>query len=235
MDALKPTSPDSLAATGAPSEPSRVHVVCAEPSIANHFLAELRDVTVQQDSLRFRRNLQRLGEIMAYRISSQLSYTDKTVHTPLGESSSKHLHDFPVLATVLRAGLPFHQGFLNYFDQSPSAFAAAYRIEGTAQVQVQVDYLSAPSLDERVLILADPMLASGKSLVQTYRAMLRFGTPRQVHIAAVIASPQGVEYVTREVPEANLWVAAIDDHLNAQAYIVPGLGDAGDLSYGSKL
>ncbi|MFD2783894.1 uracil phosphoribosyltransferase [Hymenobacter rubripertinctus] len=232
MDALTPNSTDSLAAAAANP---RVRVVCAQPSIANHFLAELRDVEVQKDSLRFRRNLQRLGEIMAYNISSQLSYTDKTVRTPLGESSSQHLRDFPVLATVLRAGLPFHQGFLNYFDQSPSAFVAAYRIEGTAQVQVQVDYLSAPSLDGRVLILVDPMLASGKSLVQTYRAMLRFGTPRQVHIAAVIASPQGVEYVTREVPEATLWLAAIDDDLNAQAYIVPGLGDAGDLSYGSKL
>ncbi|MCB2378917.1 uracil phosphoribosyltransferase [Hymenobacter sp. BT635] len=217
------------------SSSDRVHIVCAEPSIANHFLAELRDVDVQRDSLRFRRNLQRLGEIMAYRISSQLSYTDRVVKTPLADSSSKQLRDFPVLATVLRAGLPFHQGFLNYFDQSPSAFAAAYRIEGTSQVRVQVDYLSAPNLDERVLILADPMLASGKSLVQTYRAMLRFGQPRQVHIAAVIASPEGVEYVTREIPEATLWVAAVDDHLNEQAYIVPGLGDAGDLSYGSKL
>jgi uracil phosphoribosyltransferase len=214
---------------------SRVHVVCAEPSVANHFLAELRDVEIQRDSLRFRRNLQRLGEIIAYRISSELSYTDQTVKTPLGECSSKQLYDFPILATVLRAGLPFHQGFLNYFDQSPSAFVAAYRIEGTAQVQVQVDYLSAPRLDERVLILADPMLASGKSLVQTYRAMLRFGMPRQVHIAAVIASPEGVAYVTREIPEATLWVAAIDEKLNDQAYIVPGLGDAGDLSYGSKL
>lgn len=230
MDSLTPATPDQPA-----TEPARVHVVCAEPSIANHFLAELRDVEVQRDSLRFRRNLQRLGEIMAYRISAHLSYTDKTVKTPLGESSSKQLHDFPILATVLRAGLPFHQGFLNYFDQSPSAFVAAYRIEGTAQVQVQVDYLSAPRLDERVLILADPMLASGKSLVQTYRAMLRFGTPRQVHIAAVIASPEGVAHVTREIPEATLWVAAIDEKLNAQAYIVPGLGDAGDLSYGSKL
>ncbi|OWP61838.1 uracil phosphoribosyltransferase [Hymenobacter amundsenii] len=232
MDALTPNSSDSLAAAHANP---RVRVVCAQPSIANHFLSELRDVEVQKDSLRFRRNLQRLGEIMAYNISSELSYTTKTVRTPLGESSSQHLQDFPVLATVLRAGLPFHQGFLNYFDQSPSAFAAAYRIEGTAQVQVQVDYLSAPSLDGRVLILVDPMLASGKSLVQTYRAMLRFGQPRQVYIAAVIASPQGVEYVTREVPEASLWLSAIDDDLNAQAYIVPGLGDAGDLSYGSKL
>ncbi len=230
MAALTPT-PESAS----PTADARVHVVCAEPSVANHFLAELRDVDVQRDSLRFRRNLQRLGEIMAYRISSQLSYTERTVRTPLGESRTQHLHDFPILATVLRAGLPFHQGFLNYFDQSPSAFVAAYRIEGTAQVQVQVDYLSAPRLDERVLILADPMLASGKSLVQTYRAMLRFGTPRQVHIAAVIASPEGVAHVTREIPEATLWVAAIDEGLNAQAYIVPGLGDAGDLSYGSKL
>ncbi|MBC6613136.1 uracil phosphoribosyltransferase [Hymenobacter sp. BT507] len=226
---------DALNSTPTPYAPERVHIVCAEPSVANHFLAELRDVNKQRDSLRFRRNLQRLGEIIAYRISSQLSYTDQTITTPLSETNGKLLHDFPVLATVLRAGLPFHQGFLNYFDQSPSAFAAAYRIEGTAQVQVQVDYLSAPSLDERVLILVDPMLASGKSLVQTYRAMLRFGTPRQVHIAAVIASPEGVDYVTREIPEATLWVAAVDEGLNDQAYIIPGLGDAGDLSYGSKL
>jgi uracil phosphoribosyltransferase len=214
---------------------ARVHVVCAEPSIANHFLAELRDVDVQKDSLRFRRNLQRLGEIIAYRISAHLSYVDRPVQTPLAETTGKLLHDFPILATVLRAGLPFHQGFLNYFDQSPSAFVAAYRIEGTAQVQVQVDYLSAPSLHERVLILADPMLATGKSLVQTYRAMLRFGMPRQVHIAAVIASPEGLAHVAREIPEAHLWVAAIDERLNEHAYIVPGLGDAGDLAFGSKL
>ena len=212
---------------------ANIHVVCAEPSIANHFLAELRDKDVQKDSLRFRRNLQRLGEIIAYRISAHLSYTDKIIQTPLAETTGKLLHDFPILATVLRAGLPFHQGFLNYFDQSPSAFVAAYRIESTAQVQV--DYLSAPSLDERVLILADPMLATGKSLVQTYRAMLRFGMPRQVHIAAVIASPEGLAYVAREIPEATLWVAAIDEKLNEHAYIIPGLGDAGDLSYGSKL
>ena len=219
----------------APQTIDRLHVVCAEPSIANHFLAELRDVDVQKDSLRFRRNLQRLGEIIATRISAQLSYTPQAVKTPLGEAASQLLRDFPVLATVLRAGLPFHQGFLNYFDQSPSAFAAAYRIEGTAQVQVQLDYLSAPRLDERVLILVDPMLATGKSLVQTYRAMLRFGTPRQVHIAAVITSPEGVAYVMREIPEARLWVAAVDEKLNEQAYIIPGLGDAGDLAFGSKL
>ncbi|MVN77870.1 uracil phosphoribosyltransferase [Hymenobacter sp. HMF4947] len=227
-------SPEPFTATA--SQPTeRLHIVCAEPSIANHFLAELRDVEIQQDSLRFRVNLQRLGEIIATRISTQLSYTPQVVRTPLGEAPSQLLRDFPVLATVLRAGLPFHQGFLNYFDQSPSAFAAAYRIEGTAQVQVQLDYLTAPRLDERVLILADPMLATGKSLVQTYRAMLRFGTPRQVHIAAVIASPEGVAYVMREIPEATLWIAAVDEKLNEHAYIVPGLGDAGDLAFGSKL
>ncbi|QKG53218.1 uracil phosphoribosyltransferase [Hymenobacter sp. BRD67] len=228
------TSFDALVPAAA-TVPERLRVVCAEPSIANHFLAELRDVDIQKDSLRFRRNLQRLGEIIATRISAQLSYTPQAIKTPLGEAASQLLRDFPVLATVLRAGLPFHQGFLNYFDQSPSAFAAAYRIEGTAQVQVQLDYLTAPRLDERVLILADPMLATGKSLVQTYRAMLRFGTPRQVHIAAVIASPEGVAYVMREIPEATLWVAAVDEKLNEQAYIVPGLGDAGDLAFGSKI
>ena len=228
-------APVPAAANDATEVLAHVHVVCAEPSIANHFLAELRDKEVQKDSLRFRRNLQRLGEIIAYRISTHLSYIEKTIQTPLAETTGKLLHDFPILATVLRAGLPFHQGFLNYFDQSPSAFVAAYRIEGTAHVQVQVDYLSAPSLDERVLILADPMLATGRSLVQTYRAMLRFGMPRQVHIAAVIASPEGLAYVAREIPEATLWVAAIDDCLNEQAYIVPGLGDAGDLAFGSKL
>ena len=223
-------------ATATPATLSeRLHIVCAEPSIANHFLAELRDVDIQKDSLRFRRNLQRLGEIIACRISGQLSYTPQAVTTPLGIADSQLLRDFPVLATVLRAGLPFHQGFLNYFDQSPSAFAAAYRVEGTAQVQVQLDYLTAPRLDERVLILADPMLATGRSLVQTYRAMLRFGTPRQVHIAAVIASPEGVDYVMREIPEATLWLAAVDEKLNEQAYIIPGLGDAGDLSFGSKI
>jgi uracil phosphoribosyltransferase len=224
-----------ITAESVQQELDRLHVVCAEPSIANHFLAELRDVDIQKDSLRFRRNLQRLGEIIATRISAQLSYTPQVIKTPLGEAPSQLLRDFPVLATVLRAGLPFHQGFLNYFDQSPSAFAAAYRIEGTAQVQVQLDYLTAPSLDERVLILVDPMLASGKSLVQTYRAMLRFGTPRQVHIAAVIASPEGVAYVAREIPEASLWVAAVDEKLNEQAYIIPGLGDAGDLAFGAKI
>ncbi|WP_286130423.1 uracil phosphoribosyltransferase [Solirubrum puertoriconensis] len=213
----------------------RVHIVTSEPSIANHFLAELRDVNVQRDSLRFRRNLQRLGEIIAYRISSQLNYTEKVVQTPLAESRGQLLADFPVLATVLRAGLPFHQGFLNYFDQSPSAFVAAYRIEATSRVEVQVEYLSAPSLNDRVLILADPMLATGKSLALTYRAMLRFGQPRQVHIAAVIASPEGLRHVLEEIPEAHIWLAALDDHLNEHAYIVPGLGDAGDLAYGSKL
>ena len=225
-----PTAPQTPADANA-----RIHVVCAEPSIANHFLAELRDREVQKDGLRFRRNLQRLGEIMAYRISTHLSYTDQAIQTPLAETTGKLLRDFPVLATVLRAGLPFHQGFLNYFDQSPSAFVAAYRVEGTATVTVQVDYLSAPRLDERVLILVDPMLATGKSLVQTYRAMLRFGTPRQVFIAAVIASPEGLAYVTQEIPEANFWLAAIDERLNEHAYIIPGLGDAGDLAFGSKL
>ncbi|MGV3641330.1 MAG: uracil phosphoribosyltransferase, partial [Adhaeribacter sp.] len=168
---------------------SQVFILNQEPSLANHFIAELRDVRVQQDSMRFRRNLERLGEILAYKISTRLRYRDQELQTPLALTSEKMLEDFPVLATVLRAGLPFHQGFLNYFDQATSAFVAAYRVEATSELSVHVDYLAAPSLQDKVLLLVDPMLATGKSLALTYQAMLRFGTPRQVHLAAAIASP----------------------------------------------
>ena len=212
-----------------------VYILNKEPSIANHFISELRDINVQNDSMRFRRNLERLGEILAYRISTELSYAAKAIQTPLAISEEQVLVDFPVLATVLRAGLPFHQGFMNYFDRAPSAFVAAYRVEATSEVSVHVDYLAAPSLEGKVLLLVDPMLATGKSLALTYKAMLRFGTPRQVHIAAAIASPEGVAHVQAELPEANIWLGALDKELNERAYIVPGLGDAGDLAFGAKI
>jgi len=212
-----------------------IYILNNEPSIANHFIAELRDVTVQGDSMRFRRNLERLGEILAYRISTELNYKTKAVQTPLAESEEQVLADYPVLATVLRAGLPFHQGFMNYFDRASSAFIAAYRVEATSEVSVHVDYLAAPSLQDRVLLLVDPMLATGKSLALTYKAMLRFGTPRQVHIAAAIASPEGLAHVQAELPEAKIWLGALDKELNERAYIVPGLGDAGDLAFGAKI
>jgi uracil phosphoribosyltransferase len=214
---------------------SKVFILNQEPSVANHFIAELRDVRVQQDSMRFRRNLERLGEILAYKISTRLSYRTEAVQTPLALTAEMVLEDFPVLATVLRAGLPFHQGFLNYFDQATSAFVAAYRVEATSEISVHVDYLAAPSLEGKVLLLVDPMLATGKSLALTYKAMLRFGTPRQVHLAAAIASPEGLAHIQAEVPEAHIWLGALDQQLNERFYIVPGLGDAGDLAFGAKI
>ncbi|MGV3540638.1 MAG: uracil phosphoribosyltransferase, partial [Rufibacter sp.] len=207
----------------------RLHVLTQTPSLANQFLAELRDVTVQKDGLRFRRNLERLGEVMAFKISETLTYETKTIQTPLAATQQTLPTEFPVLATVLRAGLPFHQGFLNYFDHAACAFIGAYRVEGERQLSVHLDYLAAPNLQDKVLILADPMLATGKSLIQTYRDLLRFGKPRRLIIAAVIASPEGVAHIQHEIAEAELWVGAVDEHLNEQAYIVPGLGDAGDL------
>lgn len=216
-------------------EPDSVYILTRQPSLANQFIAELRDVHIQRDSLRFRRNLERLGELLAYHISTQLNYTSQLVQTPLTTCEQLQLVEYPVLATVLRAGLPFHQGFLNYFDRSPSAFVAAYRREATADITVNIDYLAAPSLAGRVLVLVDPMLATGTSLALTYQAMLRFGTPSQVHIAAAIASPAGVARIRQELPQAQLWLGALDDHLNEQAYIVPGLGDAGDLAFGAKI
>lgn len=212
----------------------RLHILSQTPSLANQFLSELRNVAVQKDSLRFRRNLERLGEIMACKISETLAYETKTVQTPLAQTQQTLLQEFPVLATVLRAGLPFHQGFLNYFDHAPCAFIGAYRVEGERQLSVHLDYMAAPNLQDKVVILADPMLATGKSLIQTYRDMLRLGTPKRFIIAAVIASPEGIAHIQHEIPVAEIWVGAVDDHLNEQAYIVPGLGDAGDLAFGAK-
>lgn len=216
-------------------EPEPIHILTRQPSLANQFIAELRDVTIQRDSMRFRRNLERLGEILAYQISTQLPYALQPVQTPLTTCEQQQLVEYPVLATVLRAGLPFHQGFLNYFDRSPSAFVAAYRMEATSEITVNIDYLAGPPLAGRVLVLVDPMLATGTSMALTYKAMLRFGTPSHVHIAAAIGSPEGVARIRQEVPEATLWLGTLDEGLNERAYIVPGLGDAGDLAFGSKV
>jgi uracil phosphoribosyltransferase len=212
----------------------RLHILSETPSLANHFISELRDVTVQTDSLRFRRNLERLGEVMAYKISETLTYAPQTIQTPLAQTSQTLLEEFPVLATVLRAGLPFHQGFMNYFDHSTCAFVGAYRVEGGRQLAVHLDYMATPDLENKILILVDPMLATGKSLVLTYRDMIKFGVPKRIIIAAIIASPEGVAHLQEEIPEAELWLGAMDERLNEQAYIVPGLGDAGDLAFGAK-
>ncbi len=211
-------------------------VLTKEPSIANHFLAELRDINIQKDRKRFRQNLERLGELLAYEISKSLVYQTETVTTPLGTASTQLLTQQPILATILRASLPFHQGFLNVFDHADNAFIGAYRGHhvGSEDFEIEMDYIAAPNLDGRVLIIIDPMLATGRSLEKVYQALLKFGTPAQTHIAAVIASPEGLEYLQEKTPDCKLWVAAIDEKLDKNAYIVPGLGDAGDLAFGLK-
>ena len=215
---------------------STLHILNQNPSIANNFIAELRDVQVQRDSMRFRRNLERLGEIFAYEISKTQEHCDCSVTTPLGNCQANTIQEMPVLATVLRAGLPLYQGLLNIFDKADSAFAGAYRLEGPSEnLQINLDYLASPSLENRVLILADPMLATGKSLVLAYQQFTKHGKPKTVHIVAAVASKQGVAHLQQHIPEAHLWIGAVDNDLNASAYIVPGLGDAGDLAFGAKL
>ncbi len=206
-------------------------------SLANHFLAELRDVKIQKDSLRFRRNLERIGEIMAYEISSDLSFESERVITPLGSKNIPLIEDKIVLATILRAGLPFHQGFLNYFDNAENAFIGAYRgrHKDDHSFEIVQQYMGSPSLDGKTLILIDPMLATGKSIVSVYKALLDYGHPSKCYIASVIASQAGVDYIQNELPDAMVYVGDVDEELNNQFYIVPGLGDAGDLAFGQKI
>lgn len=205
-------------------------------SIANQFLAELRSESVQKDSMRFRRNLERLGEIFAYEISKTFFYKEHNINTPLGASNVPLMETSLVLATVLRAGLPLHQGLLNYFDTAESAFIAAYRgvPDEKHQFTIEMDYIASPSLDKKVLLLVDPMLATGGSLLRAYQALASFGSPSSIHIVSVIASQKGVDFVTKNIPKHTLWTAAIDDEINSKSYIIPGLGDAGDLSFGRK-
>ena len=217
-------------------EKSNIHILTHTPSLANHFIAELRDVKVHGDSLRFRRNLERLGELLAYEISKKLPYKAADLTTPLADTQTMLLAEQPVLATILRAGLPLYNGMLNYFDRAYSTFVGAYRVEEeNTELQINMEYLASTNLHGKILILADPMLATGRSLVKSYKGMLRHGEPKQVHVAAAIASPEGVAYVQQEMPEAMLWLGALDDHLNERFYIVPGLGDAGDLAFGPKI
>jgi len=209
-----------------------------ERSVVNRFMAELRDTEIQKDPMRFRRNMERMGEIMAYELSKTMDHEEREVTSPLGVA---HMHlpvEQPVLATILRAGLPLHQGMLNIFDRADNAFISAYRKhrKGEEGFDIEVEYLSSPSLEDRVLVLSDPMLATGQSMVLVYKALLRFGKPKAVHVVSVIASSEGVEYVKRHMPpNTRIWLGAVDEEMTAQAYIVPGLGDAGDLSYGVKL
>lgn len=207
-------------------------------SIINNYIAELRDVEVQKDRMRFRKNLERIGEMTAYEISKTLDYEKVTVTTPLGEKETNILVEQPVLATIMRAGLPFHQGFLNVFDKADNAFIAAYRkYDKNEDFEIRIEYYSAANIDGRVLMLVDPMLATGSSFVQCLDGLLHDEMkPKKLHLVAVIASAEGVDYVKKKLSkyDATLWVGNIDDELTAKAYIVPGLGDVGDLAYGEK-
>ena len=207
------------------------------PSLVSQYLAEMRDVEVQKDPLRFRRNLERLGEIMAYELSKTLEYKTIEVPTPLNVAAScQVIAEQLVLATIFRAGVPFHQGFLRYFDKAENAFVSAYRkYKEKENFDVCIEYLASPLLEGKTLVLCDPMLATGASMELSYRALLTKGTPAKLHIASVIASRQAVEYMEKVMPaDATLWVGVIDDQINSHSYIVPGLGDAGDLAYGVK-
>lgn len=205
-------------------------------SILNRFIAELRDVKIQSDPLRFRRNLERIGEVVAYEISKTLNYEPREVTTPLGTAQVNDVKDQIVIGTILRAGLPMHTGVLNVFDRAENAFVSAYRKSKKGDTfEVQVEYLSSPDLTGKVLVLTDPMLATGSSMVLVFKALLLRGRPAHIHVVSAIASEEGLRYAKRNMPKnTTFWIGAVDDELTAQAYIVPGLGDAGDLAFGKK-
>ena len=213
-----------------------VYNLSQEPSLLTSWINELRDISVQSDRMKFRRNLERIGEIAAYEISKQLPYTKCTLQTPLEKSASVELFSQPVITTILRAGVPLFQGLLNYFDKADCGFVAAYRKhEENDYFSIKQDYLTCPSIEGRPLIVADPMLATGASLIEALKDLLTHGTPTQLHIVAAIASERGIETLSQAYPDAHIWVGAIDPLLTSKGYISPGLGDAGDLSYGEKL
>lgn len=209
----------------------------ATNSILNQFVAELRDVTIQTDSLRFRRNIERIGEILSYEISKRISYQNKNIQTPLGQASLMVPSSPIVISTILRAGLPFHQGFLNYFDHAENAFVSAYRkYKDRLNFDIHIEYIASPRLKGKTLIITDPMLATGSSMELAFQALLTKGEPEQIHVASIIASKQAIDYIKDKMPgdKTTVWVAAIDDKLDEHSYIVPGLGDAGDLAFGIK-
>src|ERR1017187_4459743 len=210
--------------------------LCEEHSLVSNILSELRDITIQEDRMRFRRNLEKIGEISAYEISKKLPWIEKEVTTPLGTSVCKVLEKQPVLATILRAGLAMHSGLLSYFDKADNAFISAYRKHNPdGSFDISLDYISCPEMDNRVVIISDPMLATGSSLVKTIQYIRQEGNPAQIHVVCALACTVGIEYLLRAEPKATIWCGDIDDELTAKGYIVPGLGDAGDLSFGVKV
>lgn len=216
----------------------RVHHLAKENSILNRFLFEIREVSVQNDSMRFRRNIERIGEIISYEVSKKLSFESSVAKTPLGDKSMFLPTQDIVIGSILRAGLPLHFGLLNYFDNAENAFISAYRYHpnNDADFEIKVEYFAAPNLDDKVLLLADPMLATGQSLVAVLQEITKHSSPKEIHLICIIASKEGIDFVEKNFPEnTTLWIADIDDDLNNFGYIIPGLGDAGDLSFGTKL
>lgn len=214
-----------------------IHHLLEQHSVASKFIAELRDINVQKDQMRFRRNIERLGEILAFELSKSLTYKSKNVTTPLGEAVTHEPDEEIVICSILRAGLPLHNGILSYFDTAENTFISAFRHHiSEKEFEIKVEYLASPSLEGKTLILADPMLATGGSFVNVFEALKPMGTPAKIHLVSVIGARPGIDFVSRNFPQnSHLWIATIDNDLNDMGYIVPGLGDAGDLSYGSKL
>lgn len=215
-----------------------IHNLGLTNSVLNQFISEIRDVSIQKDPLRFRKNIERIGEILSYELSKELNYTPKNIKTPLGSKEVATFDDELVLCSILRAGLPLHNGLLNYFDRAENAFISAYRHhhDNEDSFEVIVKYLASPSIENKTFIMADPMLATGKTLENTMMALKDHGKPKQIHVVSIIGSTEGVTYASQIFPEnTHLWIAAVDDALTSRGYIVPGLGDAGDLSYGIKL
>ncbi len=216
----------------------QTHYLSEDNSILNHFLGQIRNVKVQNDSMRFRRNIERIGEVMAYELSKDLHYKTIEIQTPLGIKKTTEIEDKLVLCSILRAGLPLHLGFLNYFDSSENGFVSAYRHHpnNDDDFDILVEYQAVPKIETKTLLLIDPMLATGQSMVAVFNKLMENGRPKEIHIAVIIAAPEGIAYLEKHLPDScHLWVATLDEKLNDKKFIVPGLGDAGDLAYGNKL
>ena len=216
----------------------QIHILSENNSVLNHFLAQIRNVNVHNDSMRFRRNIERIGEIMAYELSKELPYKNIDVQTPLGIKKTTEIKDQLVLCSILRAGLPLHLGFLNYFDSAENGFISAYRHhpDNDAYFEIKVEYQAVADINNKNVILIDPMLATGQSIVAVFNRLMERGNPKEIHVAVVIAAPEGIAHLEKHLPEnCHLWIATLDEKLDEKNYIVPGLGDAGDLAFGEKL
>ena len=216
----------------------QTHYLSEDNSVLNHFLGQIRNVNVQHDSMRFRRNIERIGEVMAYELSKNLQYKNIEIQTPLGIKKTTAIEDQLVLCSILRAGLPLHLGFLNYFDNAENGFVSAYRHHPNNDefFDILVEYQAVPNIENKTLLLIDPMLATGQSMVAVFNKLMEKGLPKEIHIAVIIAAPEGIAYLEKHLPDScHLWVATLDEKLNDKKYIIPGLGDAGDLAYGNKL